>query len=90
MEQTTERPAVEVIAAKIVGNVIKQVLKARGLSQEELARRVGISYRQVNRVVLGRCKPSVLLAECMAVVLDEPVSRLFKFAIKTRRRVPRP
>lgn len=89
MDQTTERPAVEVVAAKIVSNRIKQVLNARGLSQEELARRVGISYRQVNRVVLGRSTPSVLLAECMAVVLDEPVVKLFKFRIVTRKRVPR-
>ena len=87
---TVGQPAIEITKAKIVSNRLKEVLTTLNLSQEELARRVGISYRQVNRVVLGRSQPSLLLAECMAVVLGEPASSLFKFKIVTRKRVARP
>jgi transcriptional regulator with XRE-family HTH domain len=80
---------VEIVTAKIERNCLKQALKAHGLTQEEVSRRVGISYRQMNRLVLGHSEPSLLLAARIAVVLGESIEALFKIKITTRKRVSR-
>jgi len=94
MDQTTtppsSLPALEIVSAKIEKNRVKSLLKERHLSQEEAARRVGISYRQMNRIALGLSDPSLLLAAKIAVVLGEPLEYIFKFKITTRERLVRP
>lgn len=80
-------PALEIIAAKIEKNRIKAVLAERNLTQEEAARRVGISYRQMNRLALGHSDPSLLLSAKIAVVLGEPLESLFRIQIQTRKRM---
>jgi len=77
--------ALEIVDSKIRANKIKKVLKDKGVTQEELSRRVGVSYRHINRLTLGRSEPSLLLAYRISAVLDEPVEDLFDIAIKTRR-----
>jgi DNA-binding XRE family transcriptional regulator len=92
MEQTaspTSLPAVEIVTAKIEKNRVKAILKARDLTQEEAARRVGISYRQMNRIALDHSDPSLLLAAKIAVVLGEPLESIFKIKITTRKRLVR-
>lgn len=80
--------AVEVVEATLRGNRLKSVL-ARfrpSLTQEEAARRLGISYRHFNRIVLGVSEPSLLLAMRMQAVLGTPIERLFRVKLITRRR----
>jgi DNA-binding XRE family transcriptional regulator len=77
--------ALEIVDSKIKSNRIKKVLKDKGVTQEELSRRVGVSYRHINRLTLGRSEPSLLLAHRISTVLDEPVEELFDIKISTRR-----
>lgn len=91
MTQTRpRRHALEVVTAKITKNRIKATLRERGMTQEEAARRVGVSYRQMNRLALGHSDPSLLLAAKIAVVLNEPLDTLFPIKITTRERLNRP
>lgn len=53
-------------------NRLKEAIAKKGLAQEEAARRVGVSYRHFNRVVLGHAEPTLLVAQKMAAVLDAP------------------
>jgi DNA-binding XRE family transcriptional regulator len=78
---------VEIVSAAITANHIKHVLAAKNLTQEELSRRVGVSYRHINRLVLGKSEPGYLLVQRIAVVLNEPAANLFSVTIVTR---PRP
>lgn len=69
--------------ASLTGNRIKAMIKDAGISgQEEFSRLVGISFRQANRIVLGKSNPSFLLACRMAAVLNRPVTEVFKVKIK--------
>lgn len=77
---------VEIVEAVIVGNRLKHLLKARSLSQEEAARRVGCSHRQFNRILLNRCETSLLMALRLSVVFGEPIDRIFQARLVTRRR----
>ena len=79
-------PAIEIVSAKIERNRIKAILKARQLTQEEVARRVGVSYRQMNRVCLGTSDPSLLLATKISVILGEPLDAIFRLRLVTRQR----
>lgn len=78
---------IEVLEAKIVKNRIKPALKTLDLAQEEAARRVGVSYRHFNRVVLGHTEPTLLVAAKMAAVLNVSIEWLFDIKLKTRPRV---
>jgi len=81
---------VEIVSAEIEAVWLKALIDKRKLNQEEVARRVGISYRQMNRLTLGHSDPSLLLATRIAVVLDVDVNDLFTICITTRPRVERP
>jgi transcriptional regulator with XRE-family HTH domain len=87
--RATNLPAIEIVRASIRGNRIKEILEAKGLTQEELARRVGVSYRHINRVVLGATGTSLLVAKCIETVLETPLDLVFMFTIHTRARVQR-
>lgn len=78
---------IEVVDARIAKNRIKQALSKLDLAQEEAARRVGVSYRHFNRVVLGHTEPTLLVAAKMAAVLGVPLDQLFEIKLKTRARV---
>lgn len=51
-------------------------LEAEGMTQVELARRVGVSGAQINRIVKGRRVPSLSLAVRIAKVLPVDVEAL--------------
>ncbi|MCD6462137.1 MAG: helix-turn-helix transcriptional regulator [Thermotogae bacterium] len=57
---------------------VRRVRRERGLTQEELARKVGVSRQTIVNVEQGRYKPSILLALKIARVLDTDVETLFK------------
>jgi len=57
---------------------IKEQRLRRGLTQEELARSVGVSRQSVNSIERGRYTPSLALALKFAQVFDCPTDELFE------------
>lgn len=51
--------------------------RARGLTQQELARRVGVSRQTVVEIEAGGYNPSTALALRLSIVLRAPVEQLF-------------
>ena len=78
--------SVEVVEASIVGNSLKTLLARAKLTQEHAARLAGVSYRHFNRVVLCRSEPSLLFAARTSTILGEPITRIWKLRLRTRRR----
>lgn len=58
-------------------NRLRVARAERDLSQDELARLVGVSRQTVSSIETGQYCPSALLAFRLARVLDQPVDRLF-------------
>ena len=61
-----------------LANSLKDKRTALGLTQGELAERVGVTRKTVNTVENGVFVPSALLALKLAAALDEPVEGLFR------------
>ena len=60
-----------------LANGLKAARTALGLTQADLAERVGVSRKTVNTVENGVFVPSTVLALRLAAALGEPVERLF-------------
>jgi putative transcriptional regulator len=60
-----------------LGNRLKDVRTVAGLTQAELAERVGVSRKTINTVENGVFTPSTLLALKLAAVLKKRVEDLF-------------
>ena len=58
-------------------NVIRQRRKELGLSQEELARRCGVSRQTINAIENNKYDPSLALAFALAKELKLSVDALF-------------
>lgn len=58
-------------------NRLKVARAEMDLTQEELARRIGVSRQTINAIESGRYVPSTLLALKMAEVFGKPVEDLF-------------
>ncbi len=56
---------------------IQDILDRRGISQREMARRTGLDYSYVNRLVNGRFVPRVDKALRLAAALEVQVEDLF-------------
>ena len=61
-----------------LSNTLREARTRHGLTQAELALRVGVSRKTINTVENGIFVPSVLLALCLAAVLDTSVEILFR------------
>ena len=59
-------------------NAIREKRKERGLSQEELARRCGVSRQTVNAIENRKYDPTLALAFCLARELGTTVDELFR------------
>ena len=59
-----------------IKDVLPQARKAKGLTQEELARKVFVTRQAVSRWETGETTPSIDMAKLIASVLDEPVMRV--------------
>lgn len=62
----------------VFGNRIRELRKARGLSQEELGHRANLDYRYVGGVERGERNPSLISITRLANALGVPLSELFK------------
>ena len=60
-----------------LGNRIREARDARGLTQAELAERIGVSRKTVNTVENGVFVPSTIVALKLAGALGCPVEELF-------------
>ena len=60
-----------------LGNNLKDLRARRGLTQAELAERVGVSRKTINTVENGVFTPSATLALKLARSLDVGVEKLF-------------
>ena len=86
MARTTERD-VEILTCRIVSNRLAQVMRKKGLTQEETARRARIvTQRQLWRYLKDPTKhcPSLERATALSIVLDTPLDQLFKLKIDAR------
>ncbi|MHB8501299.1 MAG: helix-turn-helix transcriptional regulator [Candidatus Acidiferrales bacterium] len=57
---------------------VREYRKAQGLSQEALARQLGISRQTVVNIERGANEPKVLLAIALAALLGVAVGELFR------------
>jgi putative transcriptional regulator len=69
--------AMQTSAGRRLANRLRIARAERAMSQEALARAVGVSRNTVGSIETGRYEPSALLAFRLAEVLGEPVDRLF-------------
>lgn len=58
-------------------NIVREMREAKGWSQGELARRLGVSRQTINAVETDKYDPSLPLALRMAKLFDTPVPSLF-------------
>ena len=58
-------------------NRLKVARAEKDLTQEELAKRIGVSRQTINAVESGRYVPSTVLALKMAQVFGKPVEEVF-------------
>ena len=58
-------------------NTIRERRKEKGISQEELAKRCGVSRQTVNAIENTKYDPTLMLAFSLAKVLETTVDELF-------------
>lgn len=63
--------------AEYITNTVQSLRTTKGLTQEELAYKVGVSRQTVIAIERGHYTPSVLLALKLAAVFTIPVEDLF-------------
>lgn len=73
-----------------IGERIRQTRKARGLTLEQVARRIGLTQGAISQIELGRTNPSVSTLKALADSLGITVGDLFNGARPTRSLVVRP
>ncbi len=65
---------------ELLGSRIKELRKARNLSQDALAERVGIDSKHLSRLEVGGSFPSLDTLERLAQVLEVELKEFFEFA----------
>ena len=58
-------------------NTIRERRKEKGISQEELAQRCGVSRQTINAIENNKYDPTLMLAFSLAKVLETTVDELF-------------
>jgi transcriptional regulator with XRE-family HTH domain len=69
---------------ELLGARIKELRKARGLSQEQLSEKINIDPKHLSRIEVGKSYPSLDTAEKLAKALGVEIKDLFEFAHHTR------
>lgn len=60
-------------------NHLEQLRKERGVRQEELAARMGVSRQTICSLEKGRYNPSILLAFKLARYFERPIEEIFVY-----------
>ena len=63
--------------AQRLASTLREVRETRGLTQAQLAERIGVSRKTINTVENGIFVPSTIIALKLAAALGEPVEQLF-------------
>ena len=63
----------------LLGARIKEIRKARGLTQEQLAEMIDVEQKHVSRIESGKNYPTIDLLEKMAAALKVPLMGFFDF-----------
>ncbi|MCR4761326.1 MAG: helix-turn-helix transcriptional regulator [Oscillospiraceae bacterium] len=63
----------------VLKNRLKEARSARGLSQEQLARIVGVSRNTISSLETGQFQPTAKLALILCIALDMKFEDLFYF-----------
>lgn len=71
-----------------LGHQIQRLRKARGMSQDDLARAAGASRNIIGRYERGESQPSAELAARLAAALDVTVGELLGLEVPTERPDP--
>jgi transcriptional regulator with XRE-family HTH domain len=61
----------------LLGERIKEIRKAKGLTQEQLAELVDIEQKHVSRIELGKNAPTIDRLEMIAEALNVPMASFF-------------
>jgi transcriptional regulator with XRE-family HTH domain len=69
---------------ELLGARIKELRKAKGLSQEELSEKVGIDSKHLSRIEVGKSYPSLDTLERIANALNVEIKDLFEFMHQVR------
>lgn len=69
--------------AELLGRRIKEIRKSRKLTQERLSELVGVDFRYISRIELGKCYPSLETLEKIANALSVELRELFEFSHMT-------
>ena len=64
---------------QLLGGRIKELRKARALSQDALSERIGIDPKHVSRIEVGKSYPSLDTLEKIAVALNVEIKDIFEF-----------
>ena len=65
-----------------IGNKIKELRKQRGITQEQLANSIGISFQAVSKWENGIALPDITLAPTLASYFGVSMDELFEFNLK--------
>ena len=63
----------------VLKNRLREVRGERGLSQEQLARLVGVSRNTISSIETGQFNPTAKLALILCIALDKKFEELFYF-----------
>lgn len=66
---------------KLLGQRIKAVRKSRGITQEQLAEKVGIGTANISYIETGKFAPSIENFEKIALALNVEPHELYTFAV---------
>jgi putative transcriptional regulator len=69
---------------RMIANRVKELRAARGWTQEELARAVGVSRQSINSIERDRYVPSLELALTFAQVFGCPIDEIFRLEVPAR------
>ncbi len=72
---------------KLLGKRIKYIRKQRGLTQEQLAEKVGIGTPNISYIECGKFAPAIDTLEKIAKTLDVEPYELYKFEIKDSKEI---
>ena len=65
-----------------IGNKIKDLRKQRGVTQEQLANSIGISFQAVSKWENGIALPDITMAPILASYFGVSIDELFEFSLK--------
>jgi putative transcriptional regulator len=66
-----------------VRNRVRELRIGRGLTQEEMAERVGVSRQTIISIEVGRYNPSIVLAYKLARAFDQSIEDVFFYEPET-------